>query len=293
MKKFLSRLAIVSIAMIVIIVGMHAVAILNLQDDVDSAYTIDKSTEVLFVGSSQLGCSIADELSQKYHFQKLWVSDTITPAFLMRLRELERRGQLDGIKTVVVPFNIHSVTAQSERGYLWSWYQELPVSWRYMDIVPYSRIDFFRYIFSNLRFPFHIHVCDTPPERAPLSKRPQHYREKAIESFVLSARNLEARGSSVDWERMLFDAYDEMSKICERHKIKFVVYKAPLLPQFEENISTVANMEIAKYEQRLADMGIRYVVVDINLDERHFIDSVHLEMSSAKLYTEALFAQIK
>ena len=138
MVKFLSRLAAVSAILLMIIIGMHAVAIWNMQDEVNAVYKIDAATEVLFLGSSQVGCSIDEDEEQIYHLRKLWVSETITPSCLMRLKELERRGQLDGLKTVVVPFNIYSVTSMGKNVYLWAWYLELPVSWRYMDMLPYG-----------------------------------------------------------------------------------------------------------------------------------------------------------
>ena len=129
MVRFLSRLALLAAILLMVIIGMHAVAIWNMQDELKSAYTISPSTEVLFLGSSQTGCSIDEDESQTYRLRKLWVSETIAPSCLMRLRELERRGQLERVKTVVVPFNVNSVTVQTRQGYLWAWYLELPVSW--------------------------------------------------------------------------------------------------------------------------------------------------------------------
>lgn len=75
MKRFVITLASLSAIMLLVVVGMHVVAILNLQDDVDAAYTIPKGTEILAIGSSQLGCSLDDD--SKYKMYKLWVSDTM------------------------------------------------------------------------------------------------------------------------------------------------------------------------------------------------------------------------
>ena len=287
MKKFVARLALLAVVMSLVICVMHVVAIWNLQDELESAYTVDPSTEVLFLGSSQVGCSVAED--PRYHLKKLWVSDTITPSFLMRLKELERRGQLNNLKVVVVPFNINSVTAQSERGYLWGWYQELPVSWRYMDILPYSKVKFAWYILCNLRFPFHMHLSDNPPEREGLASRPESYRRKVLVQFQNAARKVQVRGSSPNWESCLFDAYREMSEICKRHGIRFVVYKAPLLPDYECNLSTEAQRQIAVYEKRLDDIGLEYIKPQIELNDKYFFDNVHLIKSGADIFTAELF----
>ena len=100
---------------------------------------------------------------------------------------------------------------------------------------------------------------------------------------------MRACGSAPGWEERLFDAYREMDDICRRHGIRFVVYKAPLLPAFERNFPAETQAQIAAYEQRLCDMHIEYVKPQIELDERYFFDNVHLTMPGAKLFTADLF----
>ena len=292
MVRFLSRLALLATIMLMIIIGMHAVAIWNMRDSMESIYTLDPSTEVLFLGSSQVGCSIDEDEDHIYHLRKLWVSDTIVPSCLMRLKELERRKQVDHLKMVVVPFNLHSVISQSERGYLWGWYQELPISWRYLDMLPYGRWKFAWYILCNLRFPFHMHLSDKPPERKCLAGQPEKYMNKVLLEFRQAAQKAIVRGSSPEWEKRLFDAYREMGDICKRHGVRFVVYKAPLLPEFERNLSGNAQEQIAAFEKKLYDMDIEYVKPQVGLDESHFFDDVHLITTGSKVFTAELFREL-
>ena len=289
MVKFLSRLAAVSAILLMIIIGMHAVAIWNMQDEVNAVYKIDAATEVLFLGSSQVGCSIDEDEERLYHLRKLWVSETITPSFLIRLKELERRGQLDNLKTVVVPFNVNSVTCQSKKGYLWAWYLELPVAWRHMDLLPYGKLVLAWYMLCNQRFPFRMLLEEFPPDRKPLAERPDAYRKKVISEFKKDALSCSGLADGQELQERLFDAYREMDEICRRHGIRFVIYKAPLLPAFERNFPTETQNRITAYEQRLCDMHIEYVKPQIELDERHFFDAVHLTMPGAKLFTAELF----
>ena len=289
MVRFVSRLALLAAILLMVIIGMHAVAIWNMQDDVKAAYKIVPSTEVLFLGSSQVGCSIDEDAERVYNLSKLWVSETITPSCLMRLKELERRGQLDGLKTVVVPFNVNSVTAQTKKGYLWAWYLELPVAWRYMDMLPYGKLDLAWYMLCNLRFPFRMLLEEVPPEREALAERPEAYRKKVISVFKKDAQACSGLAGEQNLLDLLFGAYREMDEICKRHGIRFVVYKAPLLPAFERNLPVETQNRIAAYERRLRDMHIEYVKPQIELDERHFFDAVHLTMPGAKLFTAELF----
>ena len=301
MVRFVSRLALLATILLMVIIGMHAVAIWNMQDDVEEIYTIDPSTEVLFLGSSQVGCSIDEDEDKVYHLRKIWASYTIVPSCLMRLRELERRGQLDHIKTVVVPFNVNSVLAQNKKEYLGAWYRELPVSWRHMDLLPYSRLELAWYILCNLRYPIMMILAEEPPEREGLASRPEAYRNKMLATFRQNARNVRAREDAPDdadplgsplTTKHLFGAYREMSDICKRHGVRFVVYKAPLLSEFERNLPAETQKQVAAYEQRLRDMHIEYVKPQIELDERHFFDDVHLIKSGAKLFTAALFRHL-
>ena len=292
MVKFLSRVAAVSAILLMIIIGMHVVAIRDMQSGVEKIYTLDPSTEVLFLGSSQVGCSIDEDEERVYHLRKLWVSETITPSFLMRLKELEHRGQLDNLKTVVVPFNVNSVTCQNKKGYLWAWYLELPVAWRHMDLLPYGKLDLAWYMLCNQRFPFKMLLQEFPPDRKPLAEGPEAYRKKIISVFKNDALSCSGLAGGQDMQERLFDAYREMDEICRRHGIRFVVYKAPLLPAFERNLPEETQNRIAEYERRLHDMHIEYVKPKIELDERYFFDSVHLTMSGAKIFTEELFRQL-
>ena len=298
MVRFLSRLALLAAILLMVIIGMHAVVIWSMQDDVEAIYTVDPSTEVLFLGSSQVGCSSDDDDDKDYNRRKIWASYTSVPSCLMRARGRERRGQLDHLKTVVAPFNVTSVLAQNKKEYLGAWYRELPVSWRHMDLLPYSRLELAWYILCNLRYPIMMILAEEPPEREGLASRPEAYRNKMLATFRQNARNVRAREDAPDdadplgsplTTKHLFGAYREMSDICKRHGVRFVVYKAPLLSEFERNLPAETQKQVAAYEQRLRDMHIEYVKPQIELDERHFFDDVHLIKSGAKLFTADLF----
>lgn len=289
MKRFLTRFALLVMAMLCIIAIMHVVAVWSLRDDLERTYTIKPSTEVLFIGSSQMGCSIDEDEADHYHLQKIWVSYTLTSSFLMRLKELERRGQLDTLKVVVVPFNVYSAVFQDKNGYLWSWYQELPVSWRYLDMLPYSKLEFAWYILCNLRFPFNIHLHESPPIRKGLASHTEAYREKLTASFCEFASAFKVEGLSPGWVDDLLGAYEEMRNICARKGIRFVVYKAPILSGVEQHFQKDFMAQISQLEDALLERGIEYIKPEINLGDQYFFDNVHLITDGAKLFTGELF----
>jgi len=275
--------------MLFIIVVMHFAIVWHKQKDIEIAYTIHPSTETLFIGSSQVGCSIDEDYDNKYNLQKLWVSSTITPSFLMRLKELERRGQLEKLKMIVVPFSIHSIFAQSKESYLWAWYQELPVSWRYLNMVPFSYVDFAKYALCNLRFPFRMVLSEKPPIRSGLASRTDGYRAKFYSDIKQLAATRECCGSMPDWEKLLFNSYGEMNEICKRHKIRFVVYNAPIISVYERNLKESVVKQMSAYEERFKNMGIEFIKLPHAINDMYFFDHVHLTQDGAKIFTADLF----
>ena len=161
-----------------------------------------------------------------------------------------------------------------------------------MDMLPYGKLDLAWYMLCNQRFPFRMLLEEVPPEREALAERPEAYRNKMLSQFRKEAREMRACGSVPKWEERLFNAYREMDEICRRHGIRFVAYKAPLLPVFEHNFPAETLNRITAYEQCLSNMHIEFVKPQIELDERHFFDAVHLTMSGAKIFTEELFRQL-
>lgn len=289
MKRFVLTLLGLCASIAMIVLAMHAVVIYRQQAVVDETYTLGKNgADVLFIGSSQVGCSI--EESPRFHNQKLWVSDTISQSFLMRLKELERRDQLKKIKVCVVPFNLFSITSQNKGSFLWAWYQEIPVSWRYLDMLPCGLFQFVRYIACNLRYPFHIHVSDSSSPQDPLNTKPQKYQEAKRRGFVASAKKQsDPRGRLDDWESRLIGCYDEMRKICARNGIRLIVYKAPILSCYEDAVPVAGKARVADMVKKMQAHGIEYVDTGLSLGEAHFRDAVHLVGSGASLFTERLY----
>lgn len=293
MKRFVITLLGLSAAIVVIVIAMHAVVIYRQQALVDEAYTLGKNgADVLFIGSSQVGCSI--EESPRFHNQKLWVSDTISQSFLMRLKELERRDQLKKVKVCVVPFNLFSITSQNEGSFLWAWYQEIPVSWRYLDMLPCGLFQFVRYIACNLRCPFLIHVSDLTSPQDPLIRKPENYRRRMRNGNVAFAKkHTNPKGKLDDWEKRLPDSYAEMQEICARNGVRLIIYKAPLISYFENALPPSCTAKVADLVKRLQGDGMEYVDTGLSLGEESFRDVVHLVRPGASVFTTRLYEKCK
>ena len=200
---------------------------------------------------------------------------------------------MSGLKTVAVPFNVTSLRKHDKRGYLWAWYQELPLSWYYMDLFPYPMFDFAAYAACNLRFPFQFHLTDATPIRDSLASLKPEKKECLLSRFKDVAYEISAEGFSSEEENCVLATYCAMKSLCDEHGIRFVVIKAPLLPIFAEALSYEYKQSILAFEDKLKAQGIELIAVDVPMDESFFFDYIHMVEPGSVMYTEAVVQLIK
>lgn len=287
MKKLIFRLCLAAMAIGCIIIAMHVAQVWHLRDAVEQAYSLKPEEDVLVLGSSEVGCGIAND--PRFHAKKIWVSSTSTMSHLMRLRELARRQQLAHVKVLIVPFDFTTIMAQSLENEQWAWYQELPLSMKYLDGLPCGILSMLGYISANLRWPFNIHVSDRTPQRGALSERPEKWKEDFIKTQCRPvSENFESKLMR-GWSTRLYEAYKQMAVICRQHGIRLVVVQIPLLPQYR-NAQGHKILQLEKdWYDRIGKLGVECCRIDVQLDDRFFFDTRHLVEKGAMVFTEKLY----
>lgn len=287
MKRFVLRLGLLSAAIVLIVVAMHVAVVWSEQKVVDERYALD-GVDVLFVGSSELGCAI--EESPRFRNRVLWHSATIAQSFLMRLKELERRGELRKVKVCIVPYGSSVMIDQSRSGYLWAWYQELPISWRYLDMLPFNLGEFAVYMARNLRLPLCIDMNEPVPVRDPLSRRPEKYRNGVLKQVIADARNrIGFFGNLPNCREGLLDCYRQIHEICRRNGVRCILLKAPVLSVSVDNLSPSAQRELEDFTDQLRANALECVDLNLRMGTDCFFDAGHLVSSSARTFTERLY----
>ncbi|MBO7720824.1 MAG: hypothetical protein J6T01_00290 [Kiritimatiellae bacterium] len=225
----------------------------------------------------------------------IWVSDALTETFLMRLKEFERRGQLGGgVKTVVVPFNFVTFTRQKADSIKWSWYKELPVSVRYLDMLPCSKLEFARYIACNLRYPLPMLLqSGFPKGRTSIARLPERRREKNLSMFENEGRSIVlGKDSLPNWEGRIFGAYREMKEICTRNGTGFAILRMPVLPQYRNATGDDVRELEDEFVKRFRNDGMEVLEVKVDLTAADFFDNVHLVESGRAVLTERVIARL-
>lgn len=293
MKRFILTLLSLSFLFIGVVIVLHLWTIWRLQPEVDKMYELSDDQDVLFVGSSEVGCGILE--APRFHNKVLWISSTSTESFLMRIKELERRNQLAGVKLLVVPFNYTQLPQQTEPIMMWAWYEELAVSWRYLSDAPFSMLSFFPYIMSNLRWPLALHVKDSPRDGLPaLSGRSARYQSKMRKIIVDDAkiskdyRTRAFRG----WERCLDDAFRQMREICRSNNIELVVFRVPLLDYYWDAVPSNVKADEQEWLEKIRGMGLRIVEIPGRYGEDVCYDGRHFTRKGARIITELLYEEL-
>lgn len=293
MIRFILKIGCLLGIVVATILLLHVWSVFSLYGEVDSVYSISDKQDVLFIGSSQIGSHIIE--AEKFHNKKIDVENTLFQDFVMRLRELERRGQLSHLKTVFMPFNFITLDRQTEDSWQWAYYRELPVSWRYLDDMPVPVYKFVCYIASNLRWPLPLKVICKETSNGPamaISERPEIWRIKNGAAFRNQYRpefdEIDARNFP-GWKDNLRSSILEAKSICDRYNIRFVMVEMPVLPEYEERVKDSVKVETAKWVKWIEEQGIEYLHNPSVYGEDMFLDRCHMVRKGAERFMHDLY----
>ena len=291
MKKFVCRLVAAVTIMIVVVAVMYLPSFFAVERQIDDVYTIPHDTEVLFIGASNVGYSIYNDPGLKMKI--IWVSGTCPLSILMRLRELERRRQLESVKVCIIPIDITSFSAQTNEKLNWALYKELPLSLRHSEMFPEGRLAFAAYILRNLRPRAPFAVTEEAPDRPGMPDNSANHRDYIYRLMKKEATELvHLAEDTQEAARRLLDCVERIKELCDRHGIRLVAFRPPYLPSFRNSIPRSCWDEFYFYVKRLKDMSIEFVEMQLDLGEEYFFDHKHLTEAGAKIFTEKLIKEL-
>lgn len=291
MTKFILKIGCLVGIVAMTVVLLHAWRIMSVRSALEVVYSISDKQDVLFIGSSQVGCSIIE--GEKFHNKKIYVANTFFQAFVMRLRELERRGQLANVKTLFLSFNFITLDRQTEWHWLHAYYQELPVSYRYLNDMPVPLYKLIWYIATNLRWPIPLKVMsENTGSGTAITERPEIWRVKNMGAFRSQHRpefdEIDRRNFN-GWKESLQNAILEAKHICERHSIRFVMVEMPVLPEYEERVKDSVKTETARWVKWIEGQGIEYIHNPSIYGEDLFLDRCHMVRRGAERFMHDLY----
>jgi len=289
MKKFILSLLGLALLSVTGIIATYAVMIYRYQPKLTSIYSIAPNQDVLFIGSSQIGCG-ARRLP-KYHHKLIWYMTSTFPTFEIHLRELERRGQLDGVKLLIMNLNNRSLVQLEEENVQRIWHRALPLYWRYWKDYPASRMSFLWYAMNHFQDVTSFACSDGEEDHYPVTEKD----EKEFRTFLAEAakdareRGVEKRLSG--YEQMMCDSLVHIKDIADRHGIRAITVAMPVLKEEMDNLNP---FEVKRLESLIAfssRLGISHYDLGV-FEDGCFFDEVHLTTAGSELFMKRLYTKL-
>lgn len=284
MKRFIFTLVALFLLYLVIGFSVLFVRLVLWQRDVDALYTISPDQTWLCVGASHVGASLPQ--IREFHNKLLWLHSTHPADTLMRLLELERRGQLGPIKLVVTQFG-PLYAKESECWYLPSraaenWMRELPVNWRYLWTCPVSGSVLFLTLVKNL---YHVNLeisNELSNERKAWFDRTEEFRTERLSTYVhMHFDNYE---NSVDITEEYMSQYERIAEFCSQRGMRFCLFASPLLSDYRAQMPPLLKSRADDAIRRLRRSGIRVYDCRAAYVDELFADPLHLASSGARQF---------
>ena len=293
MRRFVLNIICFGFVFVLLVAAMHLTAVCAFQRKVDRDYQIAPERNIVFIGSSQVGCAI--EENAVFSNRVIWVNATTPICWLMNLKELERRNWLKSVKKVVVPYNLIMPLQLYHDAIAWDWYHELPISFRYMSMLPLEKLSFIWYVARNQRFPFKMESQSILPMGRPAissydSKCQERYRAGAIDD---AKGKVLGKGCLDGWKDLLFGAYEQMSEVCKKNGVDFVIYRQPVLDVFYDNLSLEFKMFEKSFYQRMESLGIKVLYMPESLGAESFFDVVHMSDDGRMRFTNDIMCRLR
>ncbi|MBR1870964.1 MAG: hypothetical protein IJ802_03985 [Kiritimatiellae bacterium] len=286
MKRFLCNLFAIAGGFVAIVAGWLAVRTWLWQDDVRNVFALPAGTEALMIGNSHVGCTWAED--SRYKNRVLWHSGTYLRFALMRLLECERLNDLDAVKILIVNCDQFGGIPDTCAKMRDSFAESFPFAWRYLWLMPADKtalVD--KKLFGDWS------ISNNPPAtEMPWSERSPAERALNIRNNYYEMLMHFDTAAHECFDPSVFDTISRIKDVCDRHKIRLVLYAAPLVSE------NPVRMDPARYTPmfdegaaRLRDMGVEFYDFRAAVDDKCFRDCHHLSIEGAQAFTEWFYRQ--
>ena len=223
MKRFVLTLISAAILGALVVVLSLTFQIWYGQTAVEKAFVAPKGTRILCLGSSHTGCT----WQEGDGVCSIWLNGSAFVFSLMRLKEMERLGQLDGVKYCIVDADYEGLCGRLKRNHVEETFlQSIHYAWRYIVFLPGDK---WEYIWAALtwlghRRDFKSSLPSGENVYRSLSDEKRDGLFKEAESAIL-CEAVTSQSVVVANQRAL----DEMKHLCDAYGIHLILFAGPLV----------------------------------------------------------------
>ena len=281
MKRLVIKLVLFGAVMVFALAGTLALRTYLWQDKVREHFKIKPGTLALCIGNSHAECSWVEVPGSK--IKNSFEVDTVFPMFLWRLKEFDRRGQLQNAKNVIVIYDQTAFRCHEKR-FAYRYRMAFAYQWRYFFEIP-PRVDSWNCLLdtmTHLGSHWGVAGAERKGDDVPIDIT-------AKPRFLAQEKSGEKVDYKAFWEgqeREVRCELEEMRDICRRNGVHLMLLWSPLCSELRQR-DTSDGVDVL-YDG-LAELA-REVGVDC-IDERAwapdylFRDASHLSFAGAKKFS--------
>ena len=294
MKRFLFVCCLGFVGALVVAWGIPALRIALLQPAYDAQFRLPEGTKAVCIGDSRIGCTFAEvsALNNKV----LWYSAAAPEITLMRLRNLVRLGELRPGMAVIAEFGPQSIAECQPKA--WghfvkeAWNANFSWAWRYPEVWGrFPRWFVFDYLLGE--FPKWKTVTLGLPDRTvagdqtSVVERPKEMRERNAREAIDEVWTPEALTAQV--ETRMFGAYKELRDYCATNGVRLILLTAPLSSDYRALLPEWGRDKWRAMQDWDRAEGFEYHDCTAALEDKWFLDAIHLSKAGAERFTRWFF----
>lgn len=290
MKRFLVKVALGAFGAGLLLVGLPVARVVLAQPAQEAAFRLPADTQILFTGDSHIGCGIVERPGVKV----LWRSSSSPKFSLLRLRNIDRLGWPEGLRTVVTEVSTQTLYAEHadslqgpawETAFFWAW--PLPEAWADWRVVV-------RFLGRLSHFPAVPEPSETPPDmETPITSRTEAEREDELrKAFASHFGRLTAPEQWARAEAELREELRALRAFCEAKGVRLVLFSGPQTSFYRTRMPPWARERFVAFQAWLREEGFDYHDRREALEDVWFRDSHHPRPSGAKRFTERFLREL-
>ncbi len=278
MKRFTITLLCAVLLGSVVVSSSLIVQIGHGQKAVKNAFAVPTGTKVLCLGSSHTGCTWQE--GDGVH--SVWLNGSAFVFSLMRLKEMERLGQLEGVRCCIVDADYEGLYGRLEDIHVEETFlQSIHFAWRYMKLLPGKE---WKYLWAAFTWLGHRRDFKSAPPRGgniymglPALKKGNLI--KTAEDELMSSH---ATSESIVEMNMV--ALDEMKRLCDAHGIRLILFASPLVK--DHPMRGTWRGLLAGWKTFCQERNVEYWDLRDEMPDELFYDIDHLSDEGRKLISE-------
>ena len=289
LHKFCYRIITLGIATAIATIVTYVVMTASCKSKLDEVYSITKNQDILFIGSSQIGCAVLE--SPEYHNKVIWYMTSTIPTFVIHFKELLRRGQLSNVRKLIVNFNSQSIEATRQEWFQLITHRAFPLFWRYLGDYPAGYFAFISYSVSHCPDVMSFTIKDTPVDHRSISERGEDWYNGFIADVKNDVKSRNLADVLPHTEQILCKAIDELYGLAKENGIELIVVEMPVIEAVAISLPIEHRELLSRINGHIEGLGIRRIVLD-SFSDQYFFDSVHMTSAGRSIFMEKLYKAI-